>query len=212
MDDQHRKALESISDSPLPEHQSGSQPADPSPVDEETLQDFWDETSDVSLDEFDEQLANELTVEQYHEYLRHEAIHPSQWLLQRGLLKASGQLLAELHLVWLMAQKLRRDRDSLVLSGPYASRSARLLDGELLGGRLRILEHLGTGSYGDVYRAWHEGLNGPMAVKVLHPGITVPPENAQWLEEEGRLGRPASEYPLSLSCCRRGMIEAKISW
>ncbi len=171
-------------------------PIDAAAVDEETLREFWEDTSEVSVADFDEQLANELTVEQYHEHLRHEAVHPSQWLLQRGLLKASGQLLAELHLVWLMAQKLRRDRDSLVLPGSDATRSVRLRDGELLGGRLRIVEHLGTGSYGDLYRAWHEGLHGSMAVKVLHPGITVPPDNAEWLEREGRLGRPASEYPL----------------
>jgi class 3 adenylate cyclase/tRNA A-37 threonylcarbamoyl transferase component Bud32 len=52
---------------------------------------------------------------------------------------------------------------------PLGPRPGVLEPGALLDGRYRILELLGTGGMGSVYRAEHEAIGRVVAVKVLHP-------------------------------------------
>ncbi len=55
-------------------------------------------------------------------------------------------------------------------------------------GRLRILERIGHGSFGDVYRAWDSKLDREVAVKLLHAGREQP-EGATVLREARLLAR-----------------------
>ena len=41
-------------------------------------------------------------------------------------------------------------------------------------GRLELLERIGRGSFGEVYRAWDSKLDREVAVKLLHAGGTEP--------------------------------------
>src|SRR5687767_480201 len=42
------------------------------------------------------------------------------------------------------------------------------LVGRLIGGKLKLIELLGSGAMGKVYRAHHQGLDKKIAIKVLH--------------------------------------------
>jgi serine/threonine-protein kinase len=55
-------------------------------------------------------------------------------------------------------------------------------------GRLKILERIGQGSFGDVYRAWDSKLDREVAVKLLHTG-GAQPEGATVLKEARLLAR-----------------------
>jgi tetratricopeptide (TPR) repeat protein len=55
-------------------------------------------------------------------------------------------------------------------------------------GRLEILEHVGGGSFGEVYRAWDSKLDREVAVKLLHAGSSQP-EGATVLKEARLLAR-----------------------
>jgi serine/threonine-protein kinase len=69
--------------------------------------------------------------------------------------------------------------------------------GCVLGGKYRVLQELGRGGMGTVYRAHHEALDAEVAVKVIRPSLERPrdPELAARLLQEARaaaqLGHPA---------------------
>ena len=72
--------------------------------------------------------------------------------------------------------------------------TAVIPDGTLLAGRYRVMELLGEGAMGAVYRAEHVHMRKPFAVKVLHRELTTIPEVVKRFEREaiaaGRIDHP----------------------
>lgn len=56
--------------------------------------------------------------------------------------------------------------------------------GDLIGGRFRILEHLGTGGFGTVYKALQENVGREVALKFLTPGVAEDPINVERFRRE----------------------------
>lgn len=56
--------------------------------------------------------------------------------------------------------------------------------GELVGGRFRIVEHLGTGGFGTVYKALQENVGREVALKFLTPGVAEDPINVERFRRE----------------------------
>ncbi|MGD8898159.1 MAG: protein kinase, partial [Acidobacteriota bacterium] len=67
-------------------------------------------------------------------------------------------------------------------SAQDASSDGPLVPGEAFGPRYRILERLGGGGMGVVYRAWDETLGLEVAIKVIRPGVLADPTHAHELE------------------------------
>lgn len=69
-----------------------------------------------------------------------------------------------------------------------------LREGELLGGRYRLIKRLGAGGMGEVWEALHEGLGRNVALKVLLPALVGEPELVARFQREARaaasLGHP----------------------
>jgi len=70
-----------------------------------------------------------------------------------------------------------------------APRPGRLAAGSELAGRYRILELLGEGGMGVVYRARDLSLDLDVALKLLHPGIAGDPDKLAVFRNEVRVGR-----------------------
>jgi eukaryotic-like serine/threonine-protein kinase len=68
------------------------------------------------------------------------------------------------------------------------------LVGKVLAGRYRIVQPLGAGGMGVVYRAEHVHMRKPVALKILHPHMTMMPEVVARFEREavaaGRIEHP----------------------
>jgi eukaryotic-like serine/threonine-protein kinase len=66
--------------------------------------------------------------------------------------------------------------------------------GRIIDGRYRVLEHVGQGGMGSVYRAEHVTIRRPVALKLLHPGLASIPELERRFEREayaiGRIDHP----------------------
>jgi eukaryotic-like serine/threonine-protein kinase len=77
------------------------------------------------------------------------------------------------------------DGTDLTSAGP-ASR-ALPLSGQLVGGRYRVEALVGEGGMGAVYRAQHVSLRKPVALKVLHPDLTLLPDIVARFEREAVL-------------------------
>ncbi len=70
---------------------------------------------------------------------------------------------------------------------PLGTRADTLQPGALLDGRYRILNLLGTGGMGSVYRAEHEAIGRTVAVKVLHPEHCASPAERDRFRREARV-------------------------
>ncbi len=66
--------------------------------------------------------------------------------------------------------------------------------GEIVGGRYRLLEFIGQGGMGNVYRGEHTTIRKPVALKLLHPSLANIPELRTRFEREafaiGRIEHP----------------------
>lgn len=62
----------------------------------------------------------------------------------------------------------------------------RRLLGRVIAGKLRIVEHLGSGSMGRVYRAHHLSLDKDVAIKVLRESAVPDPNRSRRFEREAR--------------------------
>ncbi|MEL6183790.1 MAG: serine/threonine-protein kinase [Myxococcota bacterium] len=62
----------------------------------------------------------------------------------------------------------------------------RQLIGRVIGGKLRITEHLGSGSMGRVYRAHHLSLDKDVAIKVLRESAMLDPNRSRRFAHEAR--------------------------
>jgi tetratricopeptide (TPR) repeat protein len=92
------------------------------------------------------------------------------------------ELIAELRAVASIGQLF----GTLPSGGPAASARTQLPAGVTWGG-LRILEHVGTGRFGDVYRAWDPALEREVALKLI-PRVAGDDDDASsQVVEEGRL-------------------------
>ncbi|MFB6262356.1 MAG: protein kinase, partial [Bradymonadaceae bacterium] len=56
--------------------------------------------------------------------------------------------------------------------------------GDVVGGRFRIVEHLGTGGFGTVYRAIQKNIGREVALKFLTPGVAEDPINVERFRRE----------------------------
>jgi serine/threonine protein kinase len=66
------------------------------------------------------------------------------------------------------------------------SRPGRIPPGSLLFGVYEVLDQLGSGGMGDVYRARHRQLGGLRAIKVIHPSFAKRPEATELFFREAR--------------------------
>ena len=57
-------------------------------------------------------------------------------------------------------------------------------DGDLIDGRFRAMEMLGTGGFGTVYRALQENVGRDVALKFLTPGVAKDPVNVERFRRE----------------------------
>jgi serine/threonine protein kinase len=102
-------------------------------------------------------------------------------------------LLAELRFIADMARLTRADSSGLLTSTSDARsrpaspvRERRHSAGESWG-PLKIIEHVGRGTFGDVYRAWDSRLDREVALKILRHQEAVDQAGASTVIEEGRL-------------------------
>ena len=58
-------------------------------------------------------------------------------------------------------------------------------------GHLEVLERLGEGSYGEVFRAWDPALGREVALKLRHPAMAKGESARTWLAEAQRMARTA---------------------
>jgi serine/threonine-protein kinase len=56
--------------------------------------------------------------------------------------------------------------------------------GDLIGGRFRIVDHLGTGGFGTVYKALQKNIGRDVALKFLTPGVAEDPNNVERFQRE----------------------------
>ncbi len=70
-----------------------------------------------------------------------------------------------------------------------AAQGGRHALGTLLADRYRLLEQLGTGGFGVVYRARDLTLDADIALKVIHPDIAHDPDNVAFFRNEVRVAR-----------------------
>jgi len=82
-------------------------------------------------------------------------------------------------------RRLVGSSDALPMQGPGATATADRL------GAYRLIDKLGEGGTGVVYRAVHVALGKPVAVKVLHTDVARDPRLATTLLREGRLASRA---------------------
>jgi serine/threonine protein kinase len=75
------------------------------------------------------------------------------------------------------------DPDLAAPAGP--SPSTGISEGQILRDRYRILERIGSGGMGDVWKAEHVVIGRPVAIKVLGPGVSQP-QQAESLMREAR--------------------------
>jgi serine/threonine protein kinase/CheY-like chemotaxis protein len=68
----------------------------------------------------------------------------------------------------------------------FVSLVAAIRPGMVLGGKYRLVEELGAGNFGAVYRADHLGFQQPVAVKVLQTSVEDSPEALARFQQEGR--------------------------
>ena len=54
---------------------------------------------------------------------------------------------------------------------------------------LRIVERIGEGAFGEVYRAFDPRRDGEVALKVLRPGVSSEPPQVRVIRESRNLGR-----------------------
>ncbi len=88
-----------------------------------------------------------------------------------------------------LAIELRRlDAMSTMRAHGAAPRDARLPDGTLLriADQYRVLEAIGSGAMGEVYRAYHEPLDREVAIKVIHEHLARDPTIAAMFVREAR--------------------------
>ena len=104
------------------------------------------------------------------------------------------RLLAELRFIADMARPTRADSSGLFTSSTSGARSGpapavretRYSAGESWG-PLKIIEHVGRGTFGDVYRAWDSRLDREVALKILRQQEPDDQAGASTVIEEGRL-------------------------
>ena len=79
-------------------------------------------------------------------------------------------------------------------------------------GRYQLLEMIGEGSFGAVYRAWDPQLESELAIKILHQKTTDERLKANLLAEGRALAR--IDIPTSCACSasRRTAIASDSAW
>ncbi len=77
-------------------------------------------------------------------------------------------------------------------ASPFVQSAPRLaqglMDGNLIGGRYRVLRALKAGGMGSVYEAEHQGTQRHVALKVIRPELVADPEARRRFETEARIG------------------------
>jgi TolB-like protein len=76
---------------------------------------------------------------------------------------------------------------STISQGPPSDSEPKLAGGPALWGHLRLLERIGRGSFGEVYRAWDPSLDREVALKLLSAGPPADDRATSALIHEGRL-------------------------
>ena len=75
---------------------------------------------------------------------------------------------------------------SRLVSAAVSGKTADPLVGQTLGGTYLILEKIGSGGMGDVYKAIHMNLEAPVALKVMRRGLRADPGMVHRLHREAR--------------------------
>jgi WD40 repeat protein/serine/threonine protein kinase len=77
---------------------------------------------------------------------------------------------------------------------------AEWAEGDMILGLYKVLEVLGTGAFGTVHRVYHKGWNQDMAVKSLHPNLSVSERHRQAFVEEAENWVGLGLHPNVASC------------
>jgi serine/threonine protein kinase/FixJ family two-component response regulator len=134
--------------------------------------------------------------------------------LQRELEKKNSELTVKNDELAQKNDALVRSKEELVKSYEKADKMFTALSdslpGTVLDDKYRLEEKIGSGGFGVVYRAIHQGLNRPVAVKVFRPAVgTASQEDLERFRREGvsacRINHPNAIAVLDSSVTRNGM-------
>ena len=91
-----------------------------------------------------------------------------------------------------------------------ALRDALPAPGDIIADRYRVVEHIGSGAMGKVYRAEHVQISKVMAIKLLHPELEQNPENVTRFHREAeaasRLNHPNTVHVFDFGRTESGSL------